>query len=42
MQELAEVYSRALFDVARTAWAEAGKPKPHLATSFRNFEQAIC
>ncbi len=22
------------FDVARTAWAEAGKPKPHLATSF--------
>jgi len=23
-----------LFDVARTAWAEAGKPKPHLATSF--------
>ncbi len=24
----------ALFDVARAAWAEAGKPKPHLATSF--------
>jgi hypothetical protein len=24
----------ALFDVARTAWAEAGKPEPHLATSF--------
>ncbi|WP_319448987.1 MULTISPECIES: LLM class flavin-dependent oxidoreductase [unclassified Mycobacterium] len=24
----------ALFDVARTAWAEGGKPKPHLATSF--------
>jgi len=24
----------ALFDVARTAWAEAGKPKPYLATSF--------
>ena len=24
----------ALFDVARDAWAEAGKPKPHLATSF--------
>jgi alkanesulfonate monooxygenase SsuD/methylene tetrahydromethanopterin reductase-like flavin-dependent oxidoreductase (luciferase family) len=24
----------ALFDVARTAWAEAGKTKPHLATSF--------
>ncbi len=23
-----------LFDVARRAWAEAGKPKPHLATSF--------
>lgn len=23
-----------LFDVARTAWSEAGKPKPHLATSF--------
>lgn len=23
-----------LFDVARTAWAAAGKPKPHLATSF--------
>ncbi|WP_233716662.1 LLM class flavin-dependent oxidoreductase [Mycolicibacterium vinylchloridicum] len=23
-----------LFDVARGAWAEAGKPKPHLATSF--------
>lgn len=23
-----------LFDIARTAWAEAGKPKPHLATSF--------
>jgi alkanesulfonate monooxygenase SsuD/methylene tetrahydromethanopterin reductase-like flavin-dependent oxidoreductase (luciferase family) len=24
----------ALFDVARQAWAAAGKPKPHLATSF--------
>lgn len=24
----------ALFDVARDAWAQAGKPKPHLATSF--------
>ncbi len=24
----------ALFDVGRTAWAEAGKPPPHLATSF--------
>ena len=24
----------ALYDVARNAWAEAGKPKPHLATSF--------
>jgi alkanesulfonate monooxygenase SsuD/methylene tetrahydromethanopterin reductase-like flavin-dependent oxidoreductase (luciferase family) len=23
-----------LFDVARTAWAQAGKPTPHLATSF--------
>jgi alkanesulfonate monooxygenase SsuD/methylene tetrahydromethanopterin reductase-like flavin-dependent oxidoreductase (luciferase family) len=23
-----------LFDVARVAWAQAGKPKPHLATSF--------
>ena len=23
-----------LFDVGRTAWAQAGKPKPHLATSF--------
>ena len=23
-----------LFDVARQAWTEAGKPKPHLATSF--------
>ncbi|KUI13400.1 luciferase [Mycobacterium lehmannii] len=23
-----------LFDVARTAWAQAGKPAPHLATSF--------
>ncbi len=23
-----------LFDVARTAWAQCGKPKPHLATSF--------
>jgi alkanesulfonate monooxygenase SsuD/methylene tetrahydromethanopterin reductase-like flavin-dependent oxidoreductase (luciferase family) len=23
-----------LFEVARTAWAEAGKPQPHLATSF--------
>lgn len=23
-----------LFDVARAAWAEAGKPAPHLATSF--------
>lgn len=24
----------ALFDVGRVAWAEAGKPEPHLATSF--------
>ncbi len=23
-----------LFEVGRTAWAQAGKPKPHLATSF--------
>jgi alkanesulfonate monooxygenase SsuD/methylene tetrahydromethanopterin reductase-like flavin-dependent oxidoreductase (luciferase family) len=23
-----------LYDVARDAWAQAGKPKPHLATSF--------
>jgi hypothetical protein len=23
-----------LFDVARAAWAQAGKPKPHLMTSF--------
>jgi alkanesulfonate monooxygenase SsuD/methylene tetrahydromethanopterin reductase-like flavin-dependent oxidoreductase (luciferase family) len=23
-----------LFDVARSAWAQAGKPKPHLASSF--------
>jgi alkanesulfonate monooxygenase SsuD/methylene tetrahydromethanopterin reductase-like flavin-dependent oxidoreductase (luciferase family) len=23
-----------LYDVARVAWADAGKPKPHLATSF--------
>jgi alkanesulfonate monooxygenase SsuD/methylene tetrahydromethanopterin reductase-like flavin-dependent oxidoreductase (luciferase family) len=23
-----------LFDVARTAWAQTGKPRPHLATSF--------
>lgn len=23
-----------LYDVARVAWAEAGKPKPYLATSF--------
>jgi len=23
-----------LFDIARTAWAEAGRPAPHLATSF--------
>jgi hypothetical protein len=23
-----------LFDVARDAWAQAGKPAPHLATSF--------
>jgi len=23
-----------LFDIARSAWADAGKPRPHLATSF--------
>ncbi|MGC4961229.1 LLM class flavin-dependent oxidoreductase [Gordonia sp. DT101] len=28
------VRQQELFDVARTAWADAGKPAPHLATSF--------
>ena len=32
--DLDTVKQKELFDVARKAWAEAGKPKPHLATSF--------
>jgi len=32
--DLDTVKENELFDVARKAWAEAGKPKPHLATSF--------
>ena len=32
--DLDVVAQNELFDEARTAWAEAGKPKPHLATSF--------
>ncbi len=32
--DLDVVQQNELFDVARKAWAEAGKPKPHLATSF--------
>lgn len=32
--DLDVVKQNELFDVARTAWAEAGKAKPHLATSF--------
>jgi alkanesulfonate monooxygenase SsuD/methylene tetrahydromethanopterin reductase-like flavin-dependent oxidoreductase (luciferase family) len=32
--DLDTVKQNELFDVARHAWAEAGKPKPHLATSF--------
>ena len=32
--DLDVVKQNELFDVARAAWAEAGKPKPHLATSF--------
>lgn len=32
--DLDVVKQNELYDVARTAWAEAGKPKPHLATSF--------
>jgi alkanesulfonate monooxygenase SsuD/methylene tetrahydromethanopterin reductase-like flavin-dependent oxidoreductase (luciferase family) len=32
--DLDVVKQNELFDVARKAWAEAGKPKPHLATSF--------
>ena len=32
--ELDVTQQNELFDVARAAWAEAGKPTPHLATSF--------
>jgi alkanesulfonate monooxygenase SsuD/methylene tetrahydromethanopterin reductase-like flavin-dependent oxidoreductase (luciferase family) len=32
--DLDVVKQNELFDVARAAWAEAGKPTPHLATSF--------
>lgn len=32
--DLDPVKQNELFDVARTAWADAGKPRPHLATSF--------
>ena len=32
--DLDVVKQNELFDVARAAWAGAGKPKPHLATSF--------
>jgi alkanesulfonate monooxygenase SsuD/methylene tetrahydromethanopterin reductase-like flavin-dependent oxidoreductase (luciferase family) len=32
--DLDVVKQNELFDVARAAWAEAGKPKPHLITSF--------
>lgn len=32
--DLDPVKQNELFDVARTAWANAGKPRPHLATSF--------
>jgi alkanesulfonate monooxygenase SsuD/methylene tetrahydromethanopterin reductase-like flavin-dependent oxidoreductase (luciferase family) len=32
--DLDVVKENALFDVAREAWTQAGKPKPHLATSF--------
>ena len=32
--DLAIAKQNELFDVARDAWAQAGKPKPHLATSF--------
>jgi alkanesulfonate monooxygenase SsuD/methylene tetrahydromethanopterin reductase-like flavin-dependent oxidoreductase (luciferase family) len=32
--DLDVVKQNELFDVGRAAWAEAGKPKPHLATSF--------
>lgn len=32
--DLDVVKQNELFDVTRAAWAQAGKPKPHLATSF--------
>ncbi|BBY14786.1 LLM class flavin-dependent oxidoreductase [Mycolicibacterium litorale] len=32
--DLDPVKQKDLFDIARTAWADAGKPAPHLATSF--------
>ncbi len=32
--DLDAVEQNELFDVARSAWAEAGRPAPHLATSF--------
>lgn len=32
--DLDPVKQNELFDVARTAWENAGKPRPHLATSF--------
>ena len=32
--DLDTVKENELFDIARNAWAAAGKPKPHLATSF--------
>jgi alkanesulfonate monooxygenase SsuD/methylene tetrahydromethanopterin reductase-like flavin-dependent oxidoreductase (luciferase family) len=32
--DLDPVKQNELFDIARTAWAGAGKPRPHLATSF--------
>ncbi|MFV0496523.1 LLM class flavin-dependent oxidoreductase [Mycobacterium sp.] len=32
--DLDVVKQNELFDVARAAWAQAGKPEPHLATSF--------
>ncbi len=32
--DLDTVKENALFDVARESWSQAGKPAPHLATSF--------
>lgn len=32
--DLDPVRQNELFDIARAAWADAGKPRPHLATSF--------